>query len=136
MTTANPRRVCIESPLRGDVARNVAYADACMLHALQRGDAPFLGHLLYPRVLDDALPEDRDLGISGHVAWLTVAEAVVVYLDYGVTAGMEHAIELARTLHIPVEYRQLGDGWLDRFRSHAQPTAGMFHDQRFDVPKP
>jgi hypothetical protein len=105
------RCVCIESPLSGDYERNVRYADAAMADALKRGEAPFLGHLLYPRVLDDRAPEDRDAGIEAHVSWLLRADAVIAYVDFGITTGMKLAIERALAEHIPVEERSLGEHW-------------------------
>lgn len=42
------RRVIVESPYAGDVIRNVEYARAAMRDCLQRGEAPFASHLLYP----------------------------------------------------------------------------------------
>lgn len=115
---APPRCVCIETPLRGDLERNVAYADACMLDSLERGEAPFLGHLLYPRVLDDANAEHRTQGIEAHLAWLRRADAVVIYSDLGISDGMREAIELARKLLMPFEYRVIpgftSGAWLVR----------------------
>lgn len=105
------RCVCIESPLAGDTERNVRYADACMLDALERGEAPFLGHLLYPRVLDDAASEHRDAGIEAHVSWLLRADVVVAYVDFGITNGMKLAIERAHHERIAVEERRLGPNW-------------------------
>lgn len=130
--------MCLESPLRGDVTRNVLYADACMLDALRRGEAPYLGHLLYPRVLDDARDADRELGIAAHIAWMRYADALVAYTDRGITAGMQHALDLAHTLRIPIEYRQLGPAWSSRFNADAQTTGGFFDAARDapDVPKP
>jgi len=101
------KRVCIESPLRGNVARNVRYADACLQDSLRRGEAPFAGHLLYPRVLNDELPVDRRRGIEAHLAWLPLANLVAVYENFGLSEGMWTAIKLARKLDIPVEYRKL-----------------------------
>jgi len=120
--------VCVESPLRADtadgLARNVAYADACLYDCLTRGEAPFLGHLLYPRVLDDARKRDRDLGIDAHCAWLRQAHRVAVYVDFGITLGMQKAVDLARELRIPVVERDLGPDWETWIRA-ARPTAGF-----------
>lgn len=112
--TQSPRCVCVETPLRGDTARNVLYADACMLDCLQRGEAPFLGHLLYPRVLNDADPHDRARGIEAHLAWLRRADFIAVYSDLGITDGMRQAIDLAREIGMPFQYRQLAEGWQQR----------------------
>lgn len=108
------RRVCVETPLRGEVERNVLYADMCMLDCIERGEAPFLGHLLYPRVLNDQVPELRTAGIAAHLSWLLVADAVVVYTDLGVTAGMSAALDLAAECRKPYEFRVLSGDWLER----------------------
>jgi hypothetical protein len=105
-----PRRVCIETPLRGNTLRNVLYADACMYDALTRGEAPFLGHLLYPRVLDDADEAQRRAGIEAHCAWLRAAQLIVIYTDLGISGGMRE-VELADSLKIPREFRNLGVAW-------------------------
>jgi hypothetical protein len=57
------RLVIVESPFAGDVAANLSYGRRCMADCLRRGEAPFASHLLYtqPGVLDDSLPEERQL---------------------------------------------------------------------------
>lgn len=109
-------RVIIESPFAGDVPRHVTYADCLMLDAMQRGEAPFLGHLLYPRVLDDSSEVDRRDGIEAHMSYIAGSEYMVVGMDLGSpTSGMLKAIELARELHISILMRYLGEGWRERF---------------------
>jgi hypothetical protein len=105
------KRVCIESPLRGEVAHNVRYADACMLDALRRGEAPFAGHLLYPRVLDDDRPEHRGLGIDCHMAWMRMAQLVAVYEDLGISEGMRQATIAAQAMGVPLAFRKLARDW-------------------------
>lgn len=130
MTPPPPRCVCVESPLRGSddatVARNVMFADACVLDSLRRGEAPFLGHLIYPRVLNDRLPLDREQGIAGHIAWLRKSDLLVVYTDLGITEGMTKAITLAHAIRLTVEYRALGTEWRERFLAEAHATDGFF----------
>lgn len=117
-------RVCVETPLRGDYERNVLYADACMLDALERGEAPFLGHLLYPRVLNDADPVHRAKGIAAHLAWLRAAELVVLYTNLGVSDGMAEAVMLANGLKLPVIERELAPGWMQTI-AYRRPTKGF-----------
>lgn len=109
------RRVVIESPYNGSTpeitARNVDYAKAAMFDSLQRGEAPFASHLLYTQVLNDKVERDRAAGMSAGFAWGNCAEAVVVYQDRGISAGMAAGIQRALTLGIPVEYRKLNNGW-------------------------
>lgn len=104
--------VIIESPFAGDVETNVRYGRACMKDCLLRGEAPFASHLLYtqPGVLDDDIPEERELGIQAGFVWRHWAEKTVVYIDLGITHGMEYGILDAEKKGRPVEYRALS-GW-------------------------
>lgn len=101
--------VILESPYAGDVEANVEYARACVRDSLSRGEAPIASHLLYtqPGILRDDVPEERQWGIDAGLAWKAVAHASVVYIDRGITRGMEYGIEAARKAGIPVEYRTL-----------------------------
>jgi len=103
------RLVLLESPYAGDVETNVAYAQRCMRDCLLRGEAPFASHLLFtqPNVLDDTVPQERVLGIEAGLLWGRKAEATVVYLDRGVSRGMEQGIARAEAEGRPIEYRRL-----------------------------
>lgn len=103
------RKVVVESPFAGDVERNLTYARACLHDCLLRGEAPIASHLLYTQagVLDDNKPEERKLGIEAGLVWGALAEATVVYTDYGVSNGMKFGIERAEKEGRPVEYRRL-----------------------------
>ena len=101
------RRVVLETRLAGEVERNLRYARLAMLDCLRRGEAPFASHLLYPQCLDDLKPEERKLGMEAGFAWGDVAEATVVYDDFGVSNGMGEGIDRALAAKRPVEFRQL-----------------------------
>lgn len=104
------RRVILESPYAGDVEANVEYARACVRDSLKRGEAPIASHLLYtqPGILNDDVPDERHSGIKAGLAWLSVADASVVYTDRGISSGMELGIAAAKGLGKPVEYRSIG----------------------------
>lgn len=104
------RRVVIESPYAGDVARNLRYLDRCMKDSIGRGEAPFASHKLYPSVLDDGVPDRRELGLRLGFEWRKVAEETVVYTDLGVSPGMEEGVAEARVLGQRVTYREIGEG--------------------------
>lgn len=95
----------------------MAYAQAALLDSLERCEAPFAPHLLYPAVLDESEPEQRAQGISAGLEWLAVAETVVVYGDLGVSEGMAAELRQAEVLGIPVERRSLS-GWADAPETH------------------
>lgn len=104
--------VIIESPYAGDVEANVEYARMCVKDSLMRGEAPTASHLLYtqPGILDDTIPEERQLGIEAGLEWRRVAERTVVYADRGISEGMRYGIALAIESRIPVAYRHILEG--------------------------
>lgn len=87
------------------IDRNTKYARRALLDSLERGEAPYASHLLYTQVLDDSTPEQRQHGLEAGWAWQSSADAIVVYTDFGVSDGMQAAIDMAQ---IPVEYRSIG----------------------------
>lgn len=107
---SGPLLVILESPFAGDEARNIAYGRRCLHDSLMRAEAPIASHLLYtqPGVLDDSIPEERTMGIEAGLAWRAVAQASVVYVDYGISKGMQYGIDAARAAGLRVEERTIG----------------------------
>ena len=101
-----PKLVFLASPFRGfDGAES--YALKAMADSLRRGEAPFVPHLLYPKVMpDDHLPS-RELGVGAAMAWLGVAERLVLYVDHGISAGMRSEIQAAALLGVETEKRKI-----------------------------
>ena len=103
------RIVILESPFAAEtdaeLEQNVEYARRAMLDCLQRGESPMVSHLLYPQVLDEDDPGERQLAIDAGLAWRKVAEMSVVYCDRGISKGMKYGIAAAEEAGIPVEYR-------------------------------
>lgn len=58
-------------------------------------------------MLDDNIARERAQGVAAGLAWERHAEASVVYVDRGISKGMEFGIEAARKAGRPVEYRRL-----------------------------
>lgn len=99
--------VVIESPYAGNVERNLAYARLCLKHSLDRGEAPIASHLLYTQVLQDAIHQERSLGIAAGFAWGMQAEVVAIYEDYGISLGMTQAIQMWKAKGKTIEYRKI-----------------------------
>ena len=112
--------VIIESPLAGDFEKNIRYARYCMLDSLQRGEAPYLSHLLYTQCLNDELPGQRSMGIGAGLAWSKVAELRAVYEDLGLTSGMQKALDKGGVL---VERRKLPEDLWSRFCRGYEPNS-------------
>lgn len=104
------RRVYLASPYAGDIARNIRYATRAMADCLARGEAPFAPHLLYarPGILRDDDPGERALGMRAGDEWAKIADALVVYMDFGISVGMDKEIEDAKQRGQTIEYRAVG----------------------------
>ena len=95
-----------------EVEERLKYARAALRDCLLRGEHPIASHLLYtqPGILSDVEPEERKLGIAAGLAWGEKADATVVYVDLGISSGMQHGIERAQMVGRPVETRKIS-GW-------------------------
>lgn len=114
------RRVILESPYATESSlpliaawqrrRNVRYARAALRDSLLRGEAPLASHLLYtqPGVLRDAIAKERACGIAAGLSWQAFADACVVYVDLGISRGMNDGIKAAKQAGLDVELRRLG----------------------------
>ena len=102
-------KVILESPFAGDVEHNVEYARRCVADSLSRGEAPLASHLLYtqPGILDDTDPDQRALGIDAGHAWISSANRMVVYVDHGISDGMQKGIDMADKFNLPVDIRYI-----------------------------
>ncbi|GEM88172.1 DUF4406 domain-containing protein [Meiothermus granaticius] len=98
------KRVFICSPYSGDVKHNVQAAQGYCLEALIEGCAPFASHLLYPQMLNDANPVEREWGIQAGLEFLLTCSEVWVYGQP--TEGMKREIAFAEAAGIPVIERQ------------------------------
>lgn len=103
----------IESPFKGEnwelTARNVYYAKLCVRDSLLRGEAPYASHLFFTQagILNDAIAEERALGIAAGQAMGDKFDLRAVYDDFGISRGMQYGIERALKLGQPIEHRKL-----------------------------
>ena len=104
-----PKLVILETPFKGDIKKNLEYARKCMRDCFMKGEFPFASHLLYTQegILDDSVPEERNLGIEAGLTWAKFAEATRVYTDLGISEGMKQGIERAKKEGRNIEYRTL-----------------------------
>jgi hypothetical protein len=109
--------VIVESPYRGNVDRNLRYLRAALRDSLMRGEAPYASHGIYPMpgVLDDNVPEERELGIEAGLTWGRFAHRSAVYVDLGIQDGMQIGIRRAHNEMRTVELRRIAE-WM-----HGEP---------------
>lgn len=102
------------APYEALEADNVLYARACLHDCLVNfGEAPYASHLLYTQdgILNDAIPEERTLGIKAGLEIGEKAELRVFYLDRGFSSGMQWGLRAALDLGQKCAVRRLGGAW-------------------------
>lgn len=92
-------------------SRNRRYLEAAMRDSFARGEAPFASHRLYPGVLNDDVPDERQTGMLAGWYWGARADKVAVYVNLGITPGMAGGIERATARGQSIEYRTLPGDW-------------------------
>ncbi len=93
--------IYVASPYAGDVEKNVEYAKQACRTVMESGHAFFAPHLLYPSILDDAVPEERQAGIEMGLTLLHRCDEVWAFGPV-VSSGMQAEIAEAERLRIPV----------------------------------
>ena len=96
------RKVYVASRYAGDVAANTAAAIGYCRRVIQDGYMPIASHLLYPQILNDNNPAERELGLSFGLALLQMCDEVWVFGK--VSKGMTSEIEEAKRLKKQIRY--------------------------------
>ena len=93
--------IYVASPYAGDVEKNVEYAKQACRAVMESGHAFFAPHLLYPSVLDDLVPEERQAGIEMGLTLLYRCDELWAF-GSTISSGMQAEIAEAERLRIPV----------------------------------
>lgn len=111
MTEVEKPFTVIESPFSAPtiegLVHNVQYTMLAVRDSLNRGEAPYASHLFYTQMLDDNNAAERKLGMDAGLTICRHAEQTAVYLDFGMSRGMEYGIEAARRAGRSVVERRL-----------------------------
>ena len=104
------KKIYVASKYAGDVAANVEKAVWCCRYVIEQGFMPVASHLLYPQILNDNNPRERELGLKFGLALLATCDEVWVFTAGGeISPGMEREIEGAKRLGIPVRKLEMGE---------------------------
>lgn len=98
---AEGKIVYIASPYAGDIEGNIRFAKAACRLAMEHGNTPIAAHLLYPQILDDSVPEQRELGIRMGLKLLEACSELWLCGSH-ISSGMQKELEAAGLLDIPV----------------------------------
>lgn len=104
MTVRMKNKVYICSPLGGNVAENLEKAKRYTEYALKCGTAPVVPHF-YTLCLDDAIPKERELGMSAGMSLLWFCDELWVFGEE-ISDGMRSEIAFCETMKIPI--RKIG----------------------------
>lgn len=89
--------IYIASPYAGDIEANTVFAKKACRYAIRQGYTPIAVHLLYPQMLDDSDPAERETGLRlGHRV-LEVCDELWCCGDR-ISSGMAREIEEAQKL--------------------------------------
>lgn len=92
--------IYIASPYAGEVEQNTAFAKLACQYAISQGQTPVAVHLLYPQMLDDSDPAQREVGLRLGRRVLEACDELWACGDR-VSSGMAAEIAAAEKLGIP-----------------------------------
>ena len=95
--------VYICSPYAGDVDGNIKATRSYSRFAVDKGYIPIAPHLLFPQFLNDADPNERELGLFFGNALMSKCSEVWVFGN-NITAGMTAEIKRARWKNYCLRY--------------------------------
>ena len=95
------RMIYICSPYAGNTEENIAFARQACGYAIRQGAVPLAPHLLYPQILNDSVPEERETGIRLGLEILERCEELWVCGDR-ILAGMKRGAAYAKARGNPV----------------------------------
>lgn len=101
------RKVYVASKYKGDVDANVKATIGYSRDVIEKGYMPVVSHLMYPQILDDNNPKERELGLLFGLALLRVCDEVWVFGE--VSEGMALEIKEAKRLQKRIKFIKEGD---------------------------
>lgn len=98
--------VIVESPYAGKLLENLQYLKRALRDSWTRGEHPLASHGYYPFFLSES--DERREGIEAGYALWPLASRVIFYVDYGMSKGMEAALDRAVHHKLEVASRTIG----------------------------
>lgn len=103
----NRRKIYVASKYAGDVEKNTAFAVNCCRRVIDEGCMPIASHLLYPQMLDDNNPDEREMGLMFGLALLAVCDEIWVFGE--VSARVAREVAEAKRLKKRIRYFEEAD---------------------------
>ena len=108
------KRVILSSPYSSSndehLARNIEYARRAVRDSLLADEAPLPAHLIYTQggIMDENKALQRKMGEECEKAWSRECDQVVLYIDYGISNGMQICENRAKLMGLDVQRRKIG----------------------------
>lgn len=96
-------KVYIVSRYAGDVENNVKNAIRYCRFAIDKKKMPIAAHLLYPQIVDDNNPDEREIGTMYGLALLALCDEVWCFGET-LSSGMAQEIKEAKRLGKSIKY--------------------------------
>jgi hypothetical protein len=130
--------VYICSPYAGEIESNTRFAKASCRYAAEQGCAPVAVHLLYPQILDDTIPAQREAGIRMGLRVLASCDELWI-CGSRISHGMNSEIAVAGLCGIPIRRiteEQIQGGCRTKYNDSEErsvipeetPSLGMKHN--------
>lgn len=104
----NRPKIYVASKYAGDVEANVAAAVGYCRYVIGQNGIPVASHLLYPQMLDDNDPQERELGLMFGLSLLAVCDEVWCFGDVSESVGVQQEIVEAKKLGKKVRFVKEG----------------------------
>lgn len=96
-------KVYVVSRYAGDIDKNVLAAIQYCRFVIDKGKMPIAAHLLYPQILDDSIPSEREIGTMFGIALLEMCDEVWCF-GKEISSGMDREIKEAKRLGKHIKY--------------------------------
>ncbi|MGL4792077.1 MAG: DUF4406 domain-containing protein [Anaerotignaceae bacterium] len=93
--------IYVASPYAGDIEKNIEFAKRGCVFVKEQGHTFFCPHLLYPTILNENIPQERQLGLDMGIAMLKCCDELWCFGER-ISQGMANEIEQAQSLNIPI----------------------------------
>ena len=101
-------KIYVVSRYAGNVERNTAAAIRCCQYVIRNGGMPVASHLLYPQMLNDSNPSERELGLAFGLELLALCDEIWIFSDEtGLSTGMRAEEAEAKRRKKPIRYYRL-----------------------------
>jgi len=93
--------IYVASPYAGDIEKNTEFAKKACRHTMEQGHVFFCPHLMYPNILDDNKPEERNHAINMGLEVLKKCDELWCYGEK-ISHGMNLEIQEAKKQGISI----------------------------------